>query len=508
MAYVSRMTSLLWFKRDLRVADHPALAQAATLGPVLTVYIIEPALWAEPDMSGRQWHFLLECLRDLKAQLGGRLVIRVGEAVEVLDDLRLQHNATHLISHEETGNAWTFARDRAVGAWARGQGVQWHEVPQSGVVRRLDTRDRWAAGRNAFLRQPMAGVPESVSWVASPSDPIPDLMADDCPERQRGGRQEALSLLGGFLTERGQTYRKAMSSPLEGEWACSRLSPHLAFGTLSGREASVACAGRQREVQGTRTGWGGSLKSFQARLAWRDHFMQKLEDAPSLEYRCLHSAYQGLRADDPALRAAWEAGETGLPFVDACMRFLNATGWLNFRMRSMVMAVASYHLWLDWRATGLHLARQFTDYEAGIHWSQVQMQSGTTGMNTVRIYNPVKQGKDQDPEGVFTRRWVPELEAVPLEYLQEPWRWEHAAGLAYPPPVVDVTEAARAARERVWAVRKGGAFRAEAARVIEKHASRKDPQRHFVNDRASKTKTKRKTERSARADPRQMGFDF
>ena len=101
--------------------------------------------------------------------------------------------------------------------------------------------------------------------------------------------------------------------------------------------------------------------------------------------------------------AAWEAGETGLPFVDACMRYLRATGWLNFRMRSMLVAVASYHLWLDWRATGPHLARQFTDYEPGIHWPQVQMQSGTTGMNTVRIYNPVKQGRDQDPAGVFTR---------------------------------------------------------------------------------------------------------
>ena len=248
-------------------------------------------------------------------------------------------------------------------------------------------------------------------------------------------------------------------------------------------------------------GWGGALKSFQARLAWRDHFMQKLEDEPALEFRCLHSAYQGLRSDDRALREAWQKGETGLPFVDACMRFLDHTGWLNFRMRSMVMAVASYHLWLDWRATGLHLARQFTDYEPGIHWSQTQMQSGTTGMNTVRIYNPIKQGRDQDPDGVFTRRWVPELKDVPLKYLQEPWRWEQAASLRYPPPIVDVTEAARAARQAIWAVRKGGAFREEAARVVEKHASRKDPQRHFVNDRETR-------KRRAKTDDRQKGFDF
>ena len=167
----------------------------------------------------------------------------------------------------------------------------------------------------------------------------------------------------------------------------------------------------------------------------------------------------------------------------------------------MVQSFASYHLWLDWRQTGLHLARQFTDYEPGIHWSQVQMQSGTTGMNTVRIYNPVKQGRDQDPEGVFTRRWLPELRDVPNEFLQEPWRWDGARRLSYPPPIIDVIEAARTARQAIWAVRKGGAFRAEAARVIEKHASRKDADGHFVNDRAPR-------KRGRTADPRQLGFDW
>ncbi|MGR3466316.1 MAG: FAD-binding domain-containing protein, partial [Shimia sp.] len=130
-----------------------------------------------------------------------------------------------------------------------------------------------------------------------------------------------------------------------------------------------------------------------------------------------------------------------------------------------------YHLWLDWRDSGMVLARLFTDYEPGIHWSQAQMQSGTTGMNTVRIYNPVKQGKDQDPEGVFTRRWVPELADVPPEHVQEPWKAGGVPG--YPPPIVDVAQAAREARERIFALRRGGAFRAEAGAIVEKHASRK-----------------------------------
>jgi deoxyribodipyrimidine photo-lyase len=341
---------------------------------------------------------------------------------------------------------------------------------------------------------------EGIDPGAIPSAADLGLVPDGCTARQRGGRGEGERLLHSFLTDRGRGYRAAMATPLAGEKACSRLSPHLALGTLSAREAAQAAAARQRAVRGTRDGWGGSLKSFQSRLAWRDHFIQKLEDEPQIERRCLHSAYEHLRPRVPdAVRlSAWETGETGLPFVDACMRYLRATGWLNFRMRSMLMAVASYHLWLDWRATGPVLARLFTDYEPGIHWSQVQMQSGTTGMNTVRIYNPVKQGRDQDPAGVFTRRWVPELADVPDALLQEPWRWEGAGRLGYPPPVVGVAEAARAAREAVWGVRRGEPFRAEAARVIEKHASRKDPR--FVNDRSPRRKVGR--------DDRQLGLDL
>lgn len=508
------MTSVVWYKRDLRIEDHPALARAAQAGAVIPLYVYEPEYWAEPDVSGRQFDFVRESVASLAqslAALGVPLLVRVGKVTDVLSELQAQAGFHRLYSHEETGNGWTFARDRDVAAWCGAQGVLWTELAQSGVVRRLNGRDGWAKARNAFLRDPCVSRPDRLTAPALPSDDVPALIAPDyCPDRQRGGRQAGLQYLDSFLSVRGRTYRKDMSSPVTGETACSRLSPYLAFGCLSGREVAQAAAARQREEKGTRDGWGGSLKSFQARLAWRDHFMQKLEDEPALERQCLHSAYEGMRpkTPDPARLQAWQAGETGLPFVDACMRYLAATGWLNFRMRSMVMAVASYHLWLDWRATGLHLARQFTDFEPGIHWPQVQMQSGTTGMNTVRIYNPVKQGRDQDPTGAFTRRWVPELSTVPDEYLQEPWRWSGAGSLLdrhYPAPLVDVMEAARRARERVWAVRRSNSFRSEASRVIEKHASRKDPQGQFVNDRATKS---RKSGAAPARDTRQLGFDF
>ncbi|MDO8883382.1 FAD-binding domain-containing protein [Pseudotabrizicola sp.] len=487
------MNVLAWLKRDLRIHDHPALGQAAEMGAILPLYIVEPEYWALPDTSARQWEFTAECLTDLRrdlAGLGAPLIVRVGDAVDVLDRLCRQNRISRIISHEETGNLWTFARDRRVAAWARQAGIEWKELPQSGVVRRLAGRDGWARRRDSFTVQPQVPAPIALTPVAGvepgviPSARALRLGEDRCAHRQTGGRQHGLLAMESFLTKRGEPYRAAMSSPLTGERACSRLSPYLAMGALSGRETAQATTARLAERPGGR--WPGALASFQSRLAWRDHFMQKLEDEPQIEVRCLHRAAETLRPRDPdATRlAAWAAGETGLPFVDACMRYLAATGWLNFRMRAMVTSVASYHLWLDWRATGPVLARRFTDYEPGIHWPQVQMQSGTTGINTPRIYNPVKQGQDQDPTGAFTRRWLPELAEVPDAFVQTPWRWEGARGLLgrrYPEPLVDVAAAGRAARDAVFSLRKV-APRAEIVEIIERHASRADPR--FVNDRA------------------------
>ena len=486
------MNVLLWLKRDLRLADHPALTLAAGIGPVLPVYIVDPAQWSGPDASARQWEFVAESLADLREAASAHglpLVVRVGEASEVLSRLCRQHRISRIVSHEETGNLATYARDRAVAAWARAAGIQWTEIPQSGVIRRLPDRDGWAARRDAFVAAPVLPLPQITAVPGVEPGPIPTARAlklppDPCPHRQLGGRTRGLDLLDSFLTKRGEPYRSAMSSPLTGERACSRLSAHLAWGTLSGREVSQAATARQQERPGGR--WSGALTSFQSRLAWRDHFMQKLEDQPSIEVRDLHPiAVPTPRGSDPARLHAWTHGETGLPFLDACLRYLAATGWLNFRMRAMVTSVASYHLWLDWRITGQHLARQFTDYEPGIHWPQVQMQSGTTGINTPRIYNPVKQGQDQDPTGTFTRRWLPELAAVPDAFLHEPWKWPGAQtilGHRYPEPIIDVASAARTAREAIWTARKAPGFTEAATTIIRRHASRADPR--FVNDRA------------------------
>ena len=497
---------IVWFKRDLRIEDNAALSCAAHRGPVLPLFVAEPELWGGPDQSGRQWSFVEECLEELRSDLqalGQGLIVGTGDVVDELDRIRDRFGPIQIWSHEETGNAWTYARDKRVRSWCRKNGVIWNELRQNGVIRHLGSRNGWAKRWDAFMAEPESEMPRAlvpltdIAPGAIPTAKTLGLKADPCPGRQTGGRRAALDHLYSFLHVRGAPYRRAMSSPAAGAEHCSRLSPYLAWGVVSMREVAQATWARQREVKANqiRAGWRGSLSSFQGRLHWRDHFMQKLEDEPGIETRNLHRAYDGLRPTQPDqdVLEAWSAGETGLPFVDACMRCLSATGWMNFRMRAMLMAVSSYHLWLDWRKPGEHLARMFTDYEPGIHWPQVQMQSGTTGINTVRIYNPVKQGYDQDPGGDFVRRWVPELADLPVEFIHEPWTWDGAAALldkAYPMPIVDHLEAARSARQKVWSVRKGDAYRADANAIQDKHGSRKSG----IGNRGRRTLTKGDTQ--------------
>ena len=456
---------IMWFKRDLRVFDNKALFKASTLGSVLPVFVVEQEFWHLPDSSARQWAFVRECLFDLRqnlAQIGQPLIVRQGDVVSVFNSLLKSFKIFSIFSHEETGNKWTYNRDRRVASWCRSNGIEWVEFQQHGVQRKLKSRHGWAKAWDRHMGETCTVTPvikplSDIDLGQIPSAKALGLAVDDyCIDRQVGGRKIAHELLRSFLCKRGEYYRSEMSKPLRGAQVCSRLSPYLAWGSISVREVSHAAQTRSSELisTGSKGRWDGAISSFRGRLHWHCHFMQKLEDDYLLEFENMHQFYNGLRPSIPnqTKLSAWATGETGLPFVDACMRSLKASGWLNFRMRAMLIAVSSYHLWLPWRQPGEHLARMFTDYEPGIHWPQVQMQSGTTGINKVRIYNPIKQGYELDPNGLFTRRWVPELSCIEDMHLQQPWKSENASrilGRSYPFPIVDHLKAAKDARQKI-----------------------------------------------------------
>ncbi|MBB6252890.1 cryptochrome/deoxyribodipyrimidine photo-lyase family protein [Nitrospirillum iridis] len=484
--------SVVWFKRDLRLADHAALHHAARQGPVLCLYVIEPSLWRQPDAANQHYQFILECLGDLAADLrhrGGALHLATGEVVEVLDDLYRRAPFRALHAHEETGNGLTFHRDRAVARWCRDHGVAWHEVPQFGVVRRLATRDGWQDAWEAHMAAPCLPIPSAcfASTLgrrdAPPQPGELGLVPIDPPMRQPGGRSQGLAVLDSFLRDRSGRYRGGLSSPLSAPTACSRLSPYLAYGALSLREVAQAARRQLAAPCDAPDSRRQGLAAFLSRLHWHCHFIQKLESEPALEWRNLHPGYDGLREGEwnEDHFQALVTGRTGWPLVDACVAMLRETGWVNFRMRAMLVSVAAYPLWLHWRPVGLWLARQFLDYEPGIHWSQMQMQSGTTGMNTTRVYNPIKQARDHDPQGRFVRRWLPAMRRVPDSWLFEPWRMPAdvqnrcgvRVGTDIPWPVVDLDVATRAAKARVHGVRAQPSVKAAVAALVDKHGSRR-----------------------------------
>ena len=459
---------IVWFKRDLRVDDHRPLLEAAERGPVLPLYVVEPELWQQPDASERQWLFCRESLHELRQALGALgqpLVLRSGDVVQVLERARRQFGIDRLWSHEETGNGWTYQRDKRVAAWARANGIQWLEIPQFGVIRRLRSRQGWAQRWEAQMAEPIAPAPASLQSLddldpgAIPDRPTDGLPPDPCPLRQTGGRSMALLELEDLLNNRATHYSRSISSPNTAFRGCSRLSAYLAWGCLSMREL----------IQRSRQFRGRGVSSFESRLHWHCHFIQKLESEPRIEWDDFHPFMRGIREVDADRLEAWSEGRTGVPFVDACMRALKAHGWINFRMRAMLMSFASYNLWLPWRDSGLHLARQFVDYEPGIHWSQCQMQSGSTSINTIRIYNPIKQGMDHDPQGVFIRQWCPELKDVSTIHIHEPWM----LGGGRSAPIVDVTTSMQLAKDRIWEIRRSAGFDRHADAIQRMHGSRK-----------------------------------
>jgi deoxyribodipyrimidine photo-lyase len=439
--------TIVWFRRDLRIADHAPLALAVRRGDVLPVFIFDRALLHHPETAPARVAFMLASLASLDADLrkrGGRLILRSGDPVEILPRLVREAEADGIYAYLDFERIYGRHRDARLSQAMAEAGLKLRWFEPIGAVPDLmpypDYRDAWFAD----VRSPIEATPSRINVPPIASEPLPTLdelgLSSTAVTIPEAGTDAARQLLRSFFSENRDRYYWQLSYPIAE--ATTGLSPYLKFGVISIRECYQTTEAQlkgitDRAVQRTR-------KQLISRLRWGSGFAQRFRYLPQLELRSLYAVFDDDGWEfDADLYEAWQTGNTGFPIVDAAARSLLATGgWkgLNFRSRAIYSSFLSNLLGMDWRYGALHFMQHLIDGDCPIDHYQWAMQAGVThclDKRWTRIYNPQQTAIDRcDPDGLFIKRWLPELRDVPIEKLGQPPK---IAG--YPSPILDYKQA-------------------------------------------------------------------
>lgn len=474
--------NIYWFKRDLRLFDNEAFYEACKSSkPIFLIYVYEPSLMQDAHYTDRHWRFIKESIDDLNNELKSHdtkvFCIRA-EVIDFFKKLTKEIKIDTVFSTNETGLNITYERDIEFSEFCKNNRIQWKEFQNGAVQRGIKNRDKWSNAWYSYMKKEIE-IPniEKVNFdknlpnIFKENEYTPEFIPN--PNFQKGGRSRGKDWENSFFEHRIENYNDYISKPELSRLSCSRLSPYFAWGCLSVREVYQ----RSLELK-QNSDYKRNFTAFNSRLRWQAHFVQKFEMEPRIEYEAFNKGYLDFeynKNDDHLER--WKDGRTGYPLVDACMRAVKQTGYINFRMRSMCVSFLVHHLFQHYAEGSIYLASQFLDFEPGIHYAQFQMQAGLTATNTVRVYNPTKNAHDHDSEAIFIKKYVPELGNLPASLAIEPWLIEETEasfynfnyGKDYPERIVDISETRKHALSKLYGHRKNQLVQKEKSRILNMH---------------------------------------
>lgn len=483
---------IYWHKRDLRLLDNPALTLALDLCRLNDLEFL-PIFGLETDLienintnyefNNFYKHGFISAAIPLfnnYAHFGINANLFYSPVVEHLEFLHKKKNIKILISHQEHGTEDTYARDKEVKTFCKNNNIEWRELAPSGVVRRLSSRDVRDKLVKEYLNTNILPIPNfknikqteiiDNTIVLNKFENIKKQISN-IYDLQPTSEKSALVCLESFTNNRASNYRGGISSPNKAIEFGSRLSQYLAFGSVSLKYIHQYF-GKELKLSDNSKIKSGILGATQ-RLHWREHFIQKLETSPNMTNVAIHPDYNNIEYNNQYFEA-YKTGHTGEPLIDACIRCLLTTGFINFRMRALLVSYGVFGLDINWRDLGRFLATTFLDYEPGIHWSQMQMQAGVTGINTIRVYSPHKQIIDQDPDCVFIKKWIPELRELSAEQIKSYTKisLKEITNGKYPDPIVDFKVASKINKAKTYGIQ-SVTTKESSQKVFIKHGSRK-----------------------------------